>query len=214
MGREVMGARVGHLSYTRGRFAHSSRYCVQPVGEEDCWPASRVSLLLLLHFPARSCLTLSDPIKPKEEGKEISKESPYTLVYYIRATLSRPRYLFVSHDTNAASSFSTPLPCAQRRISLGLNLRKQKKIQLDTMYGSTSTISCWPCNQTDRNHQSINFQTRLKRAIQHPNIHTYIDIDRVSSGNLFSLSPLKYTEYPFVFLQFDWNSSNSVESFM
>lgn len=135
-----------------------------------------MSLLLLLHFPARSCLTLSDPIKPKEEGKEISKESPYTLVYYIRATLSRPRYLFVSHDTNAASSFSTPLPCAQRRISLGLNLRKQKKIQLDTMYGSTSTISCWPCNQTDRNHQSINFLDSLETCHptpKHPHVYRY-----------------------------------------
>lgn len=96
MGREVMGARVSHLSYTRGRDTSTS--ASGRALSRSCWPLW-VFVCVSCSLPGRkrrSRLTLSqhspDPMQ-REKGNRNIRES------LVRVAVD----LFVSRDTNAVS---------------------------------------------------------------------------------------------------------------
>ncbi len=102
---------------------------------------------------------LFDPVRPHQTKRE-RKRNIKGVALYSRLLYElhyRARVICSCHMTLMLPA-AFQLPCLVQRENISRpKPSKTKKTQLDTMYGSTSTISCWPCNQTDRNHQSINF---------------------------------------------------------
>lgn len=101
MGREVMGARVGHLSYTRVEVC--SARAVPVMGATL---GSIISLYSSSLLTSRQAKKLFDPVRlarPHQTQKRNKKREEKILKKYQRSSfIPRPRYLFVSHDTNAA----------------------------------------------------------------------------------------------------------------